>query len=205
VEKVKCLRDISRAEAKRFNNLWNDGYNKIMGLDDKMKFTRGLDYNHDEHHSYQIRKCYCMTVVEALEDGSEEDIALIQKNALKQLEKTPNTVDELIEINLGTEEDPRPTFISASLLEEVVDRLKTFLKRYMDCFAWSYKEMLGLDPNVAVHYLKIDLTFKPIKQMQRRMRIELKGEGRGRNKETHRRGLYTGRGDTRMGGQYCPD
>jgi Reverse transcriptase (RNA-dependent DNA polymerase) len=33
--------------------------------------------------------------------------------------------------------------------------------------------MSGLDPNVAVHYLKIDPTFKPIKQALRRMRIEL--------------------------------
>jgi Reverse transcriptase (RNA-dependent DNA polymerase) len=92
---------------------------------------------------------------------------------LKQLEKEPNTVDELIEINLGTEEDPRPTFISASLPEEAADKLKTFLKGYIDCFAWSYKEMPELDPNVAVHYLKIDPTFKPIKQALRRMRIEL--------------------------------
>jgi Reverse transcriptase (RNA-dependent DNA polymerase) len=114
-----------------------------------------------------------MTVVEVLDDKSEEDNTPILKNALKQLEKEPNTVDELTEINLGTEEDPRPTFISASLPEEVADRLKMFLKSYMDCFDWSYKEMPGLDPDVAVHYLKIDPTFKPIKQAPRRMRIEL--------------------------------
>jgi hypothetical protein len=59
------------------------------------------------------------------------------------------------------------------LPEEVADKLKTFLKEYMDCFAWSYKEMLGLDPKVAVHYLKIDPTFKPVKQASRQMRIEL--------------------------------
>jgi hypothetical protein len=33
--------------------------------------------------------------------------------------------------------------------------------------------MPGLDPNVAVHYLKINPTFKPTKQAPRRMRIEL--------------------------------
>jgi Reverse transcriptase (RNA-dependent DNA polymerase) len=75
---------------------------------------------------------------------------------------------------LGTEEDPRLTFISASLPEEVADKLKTFLKGYIDYFAWSYKEMPGLDPNVVVHYIKIDPTFKSIKQTPRRMRIELK-------------------------------
>jgi hypothetical protein len=76
-----------------------------------------------------------MTTAETLENESEEDSALVLKNALKQLEKAPNTVDELTEVNLGTEEDPRPTFISASLPDEVADRLKTFFKGYMDYFA----------------------------------------------------------------------
>jgi hypothetical protein len=142
--------------------------------------------------------CY-MTVVEVLDDKSEEDNTPILKNALKQLEKEPNTVDELAEINLGTEEDPRPTFISASLPEEAADRLKTFLKSYMDCFAWSYKEMPGLDPDVAVHYLKIDPTFKPIKQAPRRMRIELEEKVVEETKKLID-GLHTRRRDTRMGG-----
>jgi hypothetical protein len=28
------------------------------------------------------------------------------------------TIDELVEVNLGTEEDPRPTFVSATLTEK---------------------------------------------------------------------------------------
>jgi hypothetical protein len=178
-KRAKCLRDISKTEAKRFDELWSGGQNKILGLDGKVKYTRGLSYNCDdttcseeslnEYHSHQIRESCCVVAVEALEDEPEEGSAPILKNVLRQLEKTPNIVDELAEINLGTEEDPRPTFISALLPEEVADKLKTFLKSYMDCFAWSYKEMPGLDPDVAVHYLKIDPTFKPIKQAPRRI------------------------------------
>jgi hypothetical protein len=56
-----------------------------------------------------------MIVVKILEDGSWEDSASILKNTLKQLENVPNTVDMLTKINLGTKEDPQPTFISASL------------------------------------------------------------------------------------------
>jgi hypothetical protein len=154
-EKAKCLKDISRAEVKRFDNLWNDGQNKIIGPDSKIKYTRELSYKLDdaayfmgsfgEHHSYQIRESCCMIVVEALEDGLEEDSALILKNALKQLENVSNTIDDLTKINPGTEDDPRPTFISMLLPEEVTSRLKAFLKGYMDCFAWSYKEIPGLD------------------------------------------------------------
>jgi hypothetical protein len=40
-EKVKCLRDISRAEVKRFDDLWNSGQNKVMGLDGKISIPEG--------------------------------------------------------------------------------------------------------------------------------------------------------------------
>jgi hypothetical protein len=38
-KKAKCLRDISKAEAKRFDELWNGGQNKVLGLDGKIKYT----------------------------------------------------------------------------------------------------------------------------------------------------------------------
>jgi hypothetical protein len=38
-KREKCLRDISKAEAKRFDDLWNGGQNKILGLDGKIKYT----------------------------------------------------------------------------------------------------------------------------------------------------------------------
>jgi hypothetical protein len=96
-EKAKCLRDISKAEAKRFDDLWSSSQNKVLGLNGEVKYTRGLGYNCDdaacfeeslnEHHSYQTWESCCMIDVEALEDESEEDSAPILKNALKQLEK----------------------------------------------------------------------------------------------------------------------
>jgi Reverse transcriptase (RNA-dependent DNA polymerase) len=89
------------------------------------------------------------------------------------MEKTPNTIDDLVEINLGSKENLRPTFISASLTPEESERLKRLLLEYVDCFAWSYEEMPGLDPQVAVHQLKINYETKPIKQAPRQMRIEL--------------------------------
>jgi hypothetical protein len=47
-EKAKCLRDMSKTEAKRFDDLWNGGQNKILDLDGKIKYTRGLGYNCDD-------------------------------------------------------------------------------------------------------------------------------------------------------------
>ncbi|CAL8134883.1 unnamed protein product [Prunus armeniaca] len=55
-------------------------------------------------------------------------------------------VDKLEELNLGTGEDPRPIFVSTFLnpSEEELDH--QLLLEYKDVFAWTYKEMPGLDP-----------------------------------------------------------
>ncbi|KAG9458135.1 hypothetical protein H6P81_002643 [Aristolochia fimbriata] len=59
------------------------------------------------------------------------------------------TINELKKVNLGTEEDPRPTFLSASL------------------------SMSGLDPTIAVHKLAVKTGVKPVKQTQRWFHFEL--------------------------------
>nr|XP_051211175.1 uncharacterized protein LOC127328628 [Lolium perenne] len=86
------------------------------------------------------------------------------------------TVDELVEINLGTEDDPRPTFVSATLTEEEREGYRCFLMEYRDCFAWNYKEMPGLDPRVATHKLAIDPYHRPVKQPPRRLRPEFEDQ-----------------------------
>jgi hypothetical protein len=47
---------------------------------------------------------------------------------------------------------------------------------FRDCFAWSYKEMSGLDPQVATHKLTIDPKFRPVKQPPHRFRPELQDD-----------------------------
>jgi hypothetical protein len=86
------------------------------------------------------------------------------------------TIDELVEMNLGTEDDPRPIFVSAMLTEEEREDYRSFLMEYRDCFAWTYKEMPGLDPRVATHKLAIDPQFQPVKQPRRRLRPEFQDQ-----------------------------
>ncbi|XP_070014746.1 uncharacterized protein [Nicotiana sylvestris] len=111
-------------------------------------------------------------VSSSIEDNAElEDISLY---ALFELEEEVKTiVDALKEVNLGTDEEPKPTYLSA-LLE--VDEESTYielLNEFRDVFAWSYKEMPGLDSKVAVHYLAIKKGARPVKQAQRRFRPDL--------------------------------
>ncbi|KAH0636032.1 hypothetical protein KY290_036427 [Solanum tuberosum] len=96
------------------------------------------------------------------------------KDAPPELEEGVNvTVDALKEINLGTDEDPKPTYVNASLASDEEKAFVDLLKEYKDVFAWSYKEMPGLDPKVAVHHLTVKSGARPIKQAQRRFRPEL--------------------------------
>ena len=77
------------------------------------------------------------------------------------------TVDELKELNLGTNEDPRPIYVSMLLSPSEEKSYFELLLNYKDVFSWSYKEMLGLDPKVAVHQLMVKHDVRLIKQAQR--------------------------------------
>ena len=83
------------------------------------------------------------------------------------------TVDVLKEINFGTDEDPKPTYVNASLASDEERAYVDLFKEYKDVFAWSYKEMRRLDPKVEVHHLAVKSDVHPIKQAQRCFRPEL--------------------------------
>ncbi|KAJ4949779.1 hypothetical protein NE237_002667 [Protea cynaroides] len=86
----------------------------------------------------------------------------------ENLKPVPPTDDEVRQVDLGTEGDPRPIFLSASLSSEEAEQYVQLLKEYLDIFAWSYAEMPGLDPEIAVHRQHIKPDAKPFKQAQRR-------------------------------------
>ena len=65
------------------------------------------------------------------------------------------SVDELKELNLRTNENPRPIYVSMLLSpfeEKIYFKL---LLDYKDVFTWSYKEISGLDPKFTVHQLMV--------------------------------------------------
>ncbi|XP_074298271.1 uncharacterized protein LOC141629114 [Silene latifolia] len=68
---------------------------------------------------------------------------------------------------------PRPIYVSALLTKEEEEEYYKLFVKYKDVFAWSYKEMPGLSPKIAVHRLAIKKGTSPKKQPQRRFRPEL--------------------------------
>ncbi|KAL0462267.1 UNVERIFIED_CONTAM: Transposon Tf2-12 polyprotein [Sesamum latifolium] len=110
--------------------------------------------------------------VTLIEDGEikEEDV----EDAPVELEEgVKATIDELREVNLGNTEDPWPIYTSASLTQEEEEAYIMLLHEFKDVFAWSYKEMPGLDPKVVVHHLSVKKGARPVKQGQHRFRPEL--------------------------------
>ena len=96
------------------------------------------------------------------------------KDAPPELEEGVKiTIDPLKEVNLGTNEDPKPTYLSAFLESDEEVAYMNILKEYRDIFAWSYKEMPGLNRRVAVHQLAVKNDSRPVKQAQRRFRPDL--------------------------------
>lgn len=48
-------------------------------------------------------------------------------------------------------EDPRPAWIATDLEEEEKKLLIKTLREYKDVFAWSYKDLKGVNPNICQH------------------------------------------------------
>ena len=61
-------------------------------------------------------------------------------------------------INLGNDENPRLTKIGSTLNEIERKDLQELLMEFQEVFAWSYEDMLGIDPEIAQHHIEIGRT-----------------------------------------------
>ncbi|CAL2270827.1 unnamed protein product [Prunus armeniaca] len=72
----------------------------------------------------------------------------------------PEVEDPLQEINLGTKDDPKPTFISVLLDEPLKGEIIAPLHDFRDCFAWHYHEMPGLEAFLRMRQHKLKMNPK---------------------------------------------
>ncbi|XP_050229217.1 uncharacterized protein LOC126678356 [Mercurialis annua] len=127
----------------------------------------------------QLTSLYDITSAECIyEDQDQDPTGSLRigdiRLATRKLEDDPSQVqDDLLEINLGTDESPKPIYINAGLDEGFRKQLVALLIEFRDCFAWSYDEMSGLDPDIAEHKLPLKSGFRPFRQPPRRMSREV--------------------------------
>nr|GLL33643.1 uncharacterized protein LOC109150426 [Ipomoea trifida] len=123
-----------------------------IGSSDDVVPTHG-----EEASSFHITLCD-ETLIEG-EDAEE---------AFHELEEGVRAaIDELKEVDLGTLENLRHIFISTLISNEDEEIYVKLLNEYIDVFAWMYKEMPCLDPNVVVHRFAVKKACHPVKQTQR--------------------------------------
>ena len=75
----------------------------------------------------------------------------------------PPIEDEVVQVDVGDETHPKPIFISKSLSAQEKEDHISLIREYIDVFAWSYEDMSGLDPEIAMHRLNIKPDAKPVK------------------------------------------
>ena len=159
-----------------FERLWHPFKSAMQG---QSLSKRGLGFQ-----DRQVYECCMMAAINVSDRGEEdpsEDVANDHPTKDVKLKDAPSeledggqaTIDELVEINLGSEDDPKPTFLSAQLTQEEKEAIQSILVEYIDCFAWNYNEMPGLDMEVAAHKLAINPNFPPVKQAPRKMKFDL--------------------------------
>ena len=90
-----------------------------------------------------------------------------QTMCIGEQQTTAEPVEELEEISLNESRPERTTRMGtlASLL--IRQALAAFLRMNQDVFAWSHKDMLGIDPSVIVHRLNVNPASSPVRQKKR--------------------------------------
>ena len=74
---------------------------------------------------------------------------------------------EIVEFSIA--DQPRELRIGSDLSTDERDNLIQLLRSYLDVFAWSYEDMLGLDPSIVQHHLPLLPHARPVKQKLRRL------------------------------------
>lgn len=107
--------------------------------------------------------------VPPLED--DEDSLMYEEEYVLRQSKQPRRVpeDDVVEVNMGTKEEPQTVKISKLLEGKFREELISLLKKYKSVFAWSYKDMPRIDPAFYQHKMDLKTDFKPIQQQRYRM------------------------------------
>ena len=79
----------------------------------------------------------------------------------------------MIQVNVGDQAHPKLISISESLSPIEKQDLISLIQEDVDVFAWSYEDMPGHDPQVAMHHLNIKPDAKLVKQQQRWFRPDI--------------------------------
>ena len=100
----------------------------------------------------------------------EEGVAEAERIFEQELQRSRRVKeDELLDLNLGTEEEPKNVRVSAKLDKGFREKLELLLKSFKDVFAWDYTDLLGIDPKFYQRKINLKKDAVPVRQKQYRM------------------------------------
>ena len=81
-------------------------------------------------------------------------------------------IEVLEDISLDEKNPEMCTRVGADLEERIKKDLVCFLRKSIDVFAWSHKDISGIDPSVITHRLNVYPSSKPVRQKKRVFALE---------------------------------
>jgi len=76
-------------------------------------------------------------------------------NQKKSLEESKRKIGKTINVNIGTQEDPKILKIGARCSKQEKQKFMDLFCEFRDVFAWSYEDLCGFDPSVIQHVIPI--------------------------------------------------
>ncbi|XP_065623514.1 uncharacterized protein LOC136064949 [Quercus suber] len=118
------------------------------------------DHGIGELRENQVAAWECYIAMLEMEDHH-------QTMCVEEQRTVAEPVEELEEITLDESKPERTTRIGTMVGQPVRQALAAFLRRNQDVFAWSHKDMPGIDPSVMVHKLNVKPATPPVRQKKR--------------------------------------
>ncbi|XP_074282937.1 uncharacterized protein LOC141607484 [Silene latifolia] len=109
---------------------------------------------------------------ELIEDDEEVEPPPQLVKGLEEYDQRSSVIEDTETINMGTLVEPKELKIGTTLDPEERRGFINLRGAFKDVIAWSYKDMPGIDREIAEHKIPIKPGFKPVKQKLRRMRTE---------------------------------
>ena len=86
----------------------------------------------------------------------------------KHLGVKPN-IEEVQDVNIGTEQDPKVVKVASKLPQEIKEKYIQLLQKNVDVFSWSYEDLKVYDTDVVKHTIPMKENEKPFRQKLRRL------------------------------------
>ena len=91
----------------------------------------------------------------------------VQMMSIEERRFVAEPIEILEDVPLEEGNPEKFTRVRTSMEEKTKQDLIQFLRENTDVFAWSHKDMPGIDPGVITHRLNVYLSSKPVRQKKR--------------------------------------